>query len=85
MKDERYSYVERKCPICGKVFIPAAYHVYRKGERGPLVCSWGCQRAYEKEREEYRRRSKERANEKRRLKRESKNTASAIVATAEGT
>lgn len=37
------------CPVCGKKFIPAAYHVYRVNKR--LVCTWGCQRKAEKEAE----------------------------------
>lgn len=41
---------ETKCPICGKVFIPAPQHIY-KGEKGRLVCSWGCVCKYERERE----------------------------------
>ena len=33
------------CPICGKGFIPAAYHSYkdkRPKHSGELVCSWPC-------------------------------------------
>lgn len=37
---------ERKCPICGKNFIAAPFHIYRANSR--LVCSWGCVRTYEK-------------------------------------
>ena len=37
------------CPVCGKRFIPAAFHIYKAG--GTFVCSWGCQRKVEKERE----------------------------------
>lgn len=34
---------EVKCPVCGKMFFPAALHVYRD-KRSPYkrVCSWGC-------------------------------------------
>lgn len=74
-KDDVYgAYITRKCPVCGKSFIPAPYHVYKvlMHRSNKLVCSWACKVAYDKEREEYRRRSIERANEKRRLKRESK-------------
>lgn len=31
---------ERKCPVCGRIFIQAPKHRYRAG--GKLVCSWGC-------------------------------------------
>ena len=34
---------EITCPVCGKVFIPAAQHIYRdKGATKRRVCSWGC-------------------------------------------
>ena len=42
----------RKCPVCGKEFIPAAFHVYKivnpKNGGYRKVCSWGCQRKWEK-------------------------------------
>lgn len=40
---------ERKCPICGKTFIVAPFHIYRAKDR--LVCSWGCVCKYEKGRD----------------------------------
>lgn len=42
-KDYELKYRARKCPVCGKEFIPAAQHVY-KDRRTPykIVCSWGC-------------------------------------------
>ena len=36
---------KRKCPVCGKDFYPAPYHVYkdaRKRYDPPLVCSYPC-------------------------------------------
>lgn len=47
----------RTCPICGKTFIPAPYHVYRmSGKRSARVCSWSChleaERRHEAERKE---------------------------------
>lgn len=30
----------KKCPICGKTYVPAPYHVYKVG-RTP-VCSYSC-------------------------------------------
>ena len=41
--------VEKKCPICGKKFVPAPMHVYKV--KGRLVCTWGCVCKYEKEKE----------------------------------
>lgn len=41
-----YEVQERKCPICGKTFLPAPLHIYKVNNR--LVCSWGCVRTYEK-------------------------------------
>lgn len=42
----------RKCPVCGKEFVPAVFHVYKiyipKKEYYKKVCSWGCQRKWEK-------------------------------------
>ena len=40
MKGEREKIVIRKCPICGRKFIPATYHIYKS--RGRLVCTWSC-------------------------------------------
>lgn len=37
---------ERKCPICGKIFLAAPFHIYKA--KNKLVCSWGCVRKYEK-------------------------------------
>ena len=36
---------ERTCPICGKVFIPAPFHVYKDGH-GKYYCTWGCFNKY---------------------------------------
>lgn len=35
-----YEYV---CPVCGKSFVPAPYHVYQ--EQGKPYCSWSCYRS----------------------------------------
>lgn len=44
--------VEATCPICGKVFVPAPYHIYkqRSGRTGhKYYCSYSCyNRRYEK-------------------------------------
>lgn len=46
---------EVKCPVCERMYFPAAQHVYRD-RRAPYkrVCSWGCvctsERLKEKER-----------------------------------
>lgn len=39
-----------ECPICGKRFIPAPEHIYKipNGGSYKYVCSWGCQRKYER-------------------------------------
>ena len=41
------------CPICGKKYYPAAYHIYHDTKKR-LVCSWGCMRKSEKERKDTR-------------------------------
>jgi len=48
--------VERKCPVCGKIFVPAPEHVYIEDQKG--FCKWTCLCEY--------RRRKEEAKEKRR-------------------
>lgn len=51
-----------KCPMCGVIFAPAPYHIYKirnSGTSYSRVCSWKCQRAWEKEREEQKKRKKE--------------------------
>ena len=45
---KRYKDVrDRICPICGKKFVPAPFHIYRAKAR--LVCSWACVRKFEKD------------------------------------
>lgn len=44
--------VSRKCPVCGKLFVPAPMHIYnaqmKKYSKKALVCSYGCMVAQEK-------------------------------------
>ena len=40
-------FTEKKCPICGKKYIPAALHIYKV--KGVLVCSYTCQQKGNKE------------------------------------
>lgn len=41
-----YGLTERKCAICGKMFIPAPMHVYKRtygtGGRTKWLCSYHC-------------------------------------------
>ena len=39
-----------KCPVCGKVYVPAPEHVYKVliGGKRKNVCSWHCMRKYER-------------------------------------
>ena len=46
---------EISCPVCGRGFIPAPYHLY-KMRGGRLVCSYSCMLRSEREREENKRR-----------------------------
>lgn len=39
-------FIERKCPVCGKVFFPAPYHVYKVNDK--LACSYSCVVLYRK-------------------------------------
>ena len=44
--------VVRICPVCGKVFIPAVYHVYHTVGYDPkAVCSYSCMVKQEREHE----------------------------------
>lgn len=55
MKSEINRDREIICPVCGKTFIPAPYHVYRVKNRSGnrvLACSWGCVIRREREEEE---------------------------------
>lgn len=40
---------ERKCPVCGTIFIVYPDWVYRKGAGDGIkvFCSWGCMRSWE--------------------------------------
>lgn len=40
MKDTYFSKREQKCAKCGKEFISAPYHIYKKGDK--WYCSWTC-------------------------------------------
>ena len=33
----------QKCPVCGKIFVPAPQHIY-KNKKGIKVCSYTCAR-----------------------------------------
>ena len=37
---QEYHIVDRKCPLCGKNFIPAPEHRFREGNL--IYCSWKC-------------------------------------------
>lgn len=48
--DNLFYLLERKCPICGKNFIPAPEHIYRY--RKQLFCKWTCYRSFLRQNEE---------------------------------
>lgn len=35
-----YALRDKKCPVCGKMFPPAAFHAYEENQ--VLFCSWTC-------------------------------------------
>ena len=45
-----------KCPICGKMYIPAPEHVYRNYNGKKMVCSYACSCRSRKEHPDYRKR-----------------------------
>lgn len=55
---------ETRCPVCGKIYIKAPYHIYKS--KGRFVCSWTCmlksEGKAEKEELEYEPIGKERIN-----------------------
>lgn len=34
--------LERVCPVCKKIFIPAPYHIYKVARGRKLVCTYTC-------------------------------------------
>jgi YHS domain-containing protein len=48
-----YGLVEKKCAVCGKTFIPAPMHVYKRkhgsGGHTKWFCSYHCMLAWDKE------------------------------------
>ena len=46
-----------KCPICGKMYIPAPEHVYRNYNGIKLVCSYKCSCQSRKEHPDYHKRA----------------------------
>ena len=49
-------FVPVKCPICGKMYIPAPEHVYRNYNGKKLVCSYKCSCQSRKDHPDYRKR-----------------------------
>ena len=50
--ERAYGVILKVCPVCGKEFVPAPWHVYkdkRKGGNRKFVCSYGCMRKSERE------------------------------------
>ena len=41
---------ECKCYKCGKVFVPAPFHVYKDDHK--IFCKWSCYYSYLKEKEQ---------------------------------
>lgn len=46
--------VEKKCPVCGKIFCPAPLHAYKV--KGVLVCTYSCVLKAEREKKAKRQR-----------------------------
>jgi DNA repair exonuclease SbcCD ATPase subunit len=56
-----YNWQMKKCPVCGKEFLPAGQHSYKIGNAETtekLVCTYTCQRKWEREQEEKQNRKK---------------------------
>ena len=50
-------FVSVKCPICGKMFVPAPEHAYHNYNGKKLVCSYKCSCQSRKEHPDYHKRS----------------------------
>ena len=50
-------FVPVKCPICGKMYIPAPEHVYRNYNGKKIVCSYACSCQSRKEHSDYHKRA----------------------------
>lgn len=52
-KEDVYGLTEKKCPICGKKFVPAPQHVYKRkygaGGRARWFCKYTCMLAWDRE------------------------------------
>lgn len=46
--------IERRCSRCGRIFVPAPYHIYKKAEK--VFCSWSCYNSFYNEREQCKKR-----------------------------
>lgn len=49
LSSERFAWIERTCPECGKIFMPAPQHAYKDDRE--LFCSWHCINARHKRKE----------------------------------
>lgn len=41
-RKRRDVFCEVKCPVCGKMYIPAPEHIYKDKRTPRRVCSWKC-------------------------------------------
>ena len=55
--------VERKCPVCGKIFVPAPFHVYKDGVM--WFCKWTCLCEYRRNMEAYKEKRQKTLNHRR--------------------
>lgn len=43
-KDPYKDLIERRCPVCRRLFVPAPYHVYKHSEK--MFCSYSCYNSF---------------------------------------
>lgn len=43
------SIIEKECPVCGRTFVPAPFHVYVEDNK--YFCKWTCLTRYRRDRE----------------------------------
>ncbi len=42
-------FIEKECPVCGRTFVPAPFHVYVEDNK--FFCKWTCLTKYRRDRE----------------------------------
>ena len=49
-RPKKIDFIELECPVCGRKFVPAPLHIYKRRVKGNMrfLCSWKCAAEYDK-------------------------------------